>query len=151
MIGSCLCGNVEFNFEPLPGLLGNCHCKACRKSHGAPFTTWLIALPSSFNLVKGSDYLSEYNYTPPVGRVFCKECGSRLWDYEKTDDGDLKKTGLLSVAASAVDSEIPYPIGCHFNVESKASWYEITDDLPQFTGWPDQEFMQQQMAKFTKA
>lgn len=150
MKGSCLCGNVEFSFEPLPGLLGNCHCKVCRKSHGAPFVTWLITVPASFNLIKGSDHIEEYNHTPLVGRVFCKGCGSRLWDYEKSEDGTIKESGMFSIAASVVDSEIPYRIGCHFNTESKADWYEITDDLPQFKGWPDQEFMLSQMAKANK-
>ncbi len=151
MKGSCLCGHVVFGFKPMPGLLGNCHCRVCRKSHGAPFVTWLIVDPTSLQIEKGEDCITEHNHTPGVGRVFCKKCGSRLWDYEKSSHGTAKKSGMFTIAAAAVDSEIPYPVACHFNVESKAPWVSITDELPQFAGWPDQGLMMELVLKYSVA
>ena len=37
-----------------------------------------------------------------------------------------------------VDGDVDYPGGFHQFAGSKAPWYEISDDLPQHEGWPDE-------------
>jgi hypothetical protein len=145
--GSCLCKKIEFECEPIPGVLGNCHCSICRKSHGAAFVSWLIVQPESLSITNGVEYIAEYNHTPLVGRVFCRDCGCRLWDYPKKGSGS-DSNDITCVAASSIDDEIPYRAVCHFNVASKAGWYEIQDDLPVFEGWPTQEFIHKTVSEF---
>jgi hypothetical protein len=37
--GSCLCGSIKYSIDDKLELVVNCHCRFCRKAHGAPFTT----------------------------------------------------------------------------------------------------------------
>ncbi|WP_324703801.1 hypothetical protein [Lyngbya sp. CCY1209] len=33
--GRCLCGDIEFRVELIPGQVYSCHCSICQRSHGA--------------------------------------------------------------------------------------------------------------------
>ena len=49
--GSCLCGNIRYEVEIIPEQVFNCHCKFCRKAHGADYTTVAVAKYSTFKLI----------------------------------------------------------------------------------------------------
>ncbi|HCA63195.1 MAG TPA: GFA family protein, partial [Pseudomonas sp.] len=38
--GSCLCGVVRYRIDAPIDALTHCHCKMCRKAHGAAFATY---------------------------------------------------------------------------------------------------------------
>ena len=39
--GSCLCGTVTWEMQPPFERMSHCHCSMCRKTHGAPFATFV--------------------------------------------------------------------------------------------------------------
>ena len=45
---------------------------------------------------------------------------------------------MLYITLGTVDGDVDYPSGFHQFAGSKAPWYEISDDLPQHEGWPDE-------------
>ena len=69
--GSCLCGSIRYVIDDNLKFIVNCHCRFCRKAHGAAFTSkWRCApLPISMLESKRSWYpiadgLPQFSSTP---------------------------------------------------------------------------------------
>lgn len=75
--GSCHCGNVQFEIEAPKKLeVEQCNCSICTKSG----FLHLILPKSSFNLIKGSEFLSSYSFNTGVAKhTFCKVCGIKTF------------------------------------------------------------------------
>jgi len=130
MTGSCLCGEIEFEVDEIPGMVFNCHCSRCRKAHGAAFATQAFAVRSSLKFKKGRELLKEYDSSSQGIRAFCSSCGSCLMNYAK-DNGPY-----LSVAIACLDGYRGKPVA-HAFVASKADWHEPSLDIPAFDEVPD--------------
>lgn len=117
----CLCGDVELEVETDATLLINCHCRACRRAHGAAFVTTTPVPDSGVRIVRGDDAITRH-----VGRFFCGRCGTRL--FNRADS----HPGVTMLVVTALDDEPQIGPAMHLNLESKAPWYEILDDLPRF-------------------
>jgi hypothetical protein len=128
MTGTCLCGAIEFSADEVAGLVFNCHCSRCRKSHGAAFATQTFAVRSSLHFNKGRQHLKEYASTGGM-RAFCELCGSRLMNYAK-DGGNY-----LSIAIACLEDYAGRPVADAF-LDSKAPWYEPCSGVPGFSGLP---------------
>lgn len=124
--GHCACGCVRFEVDGEIMAFSHCHCSICRRLHGAAFATFAGVSRDPFRYVAGSSDLRIYASSPRNDRVFCAVCGSAIL----VDPKDEPATLYLSM--SAIDGNPPHPKGYHAWVGSKASWHEITDDLPQF-------------------
>ena len=71
-------------------------------------------------------------HTPGVGfRAFCRECATRLYNRPESEDHFR-----MLVVGSLDDDHDVHP-SMHVNLESKSGWYEISDDLPRFEGFPE--------------
>ena len=131
MHGKCLCGDIEFTVQTLPGQVINCHCSRCRVSHGADYATMAFAIRSSLQFIKGQDKLKEYESESTLGvRAFCGNCGSRLMNFAK-EGGDY-----LAVAAACLDDPNAGKAMAHCFTASKAPWHTPTTDIPSFDGYP---------------
>lgn len=129
--GSCLCGNIKYQVEINPGQIFNCHCKYCRKAHGADYATLAIANASTLILMDEKGLLKEHQNDIGGIRAFCSECASRLFNYAPD------KNIYFSVTLSTIDTPINYKPVAHANTESKASWCVPYEGIPQFSGLPD--------------
>lgn len=98
----------------------------CRKIHGTPFATYVQT--SGVRWLSGEASISSYQTSNNFHRCFCNKCGSVL--PETVDDADY-----TFVPAGALDGEIDVRPEKHIFATSKASWYQITDDLPQFESY----------------
>jgi len=74
--GGCLCGKVRIVASGQPYRVGICHCRDCRKHHGALF---YAAAVFSQDAVTISGETRDY-----AGRHFCPTCGSSV--FARTDD-----------------------------------------------------------------
>lgn len=128
--GRCLCGAVRYTLEGELPLLFNCHCRYCRRAHGAAFVTLAWVPNAALRVTSGGEEIREF-HTPNVGiRAFCGRCGTRLWNQaESTRE-------FLSLAIASLDEPPERGPVMHINVESKARWYEILDGLPQHAAFP---------------
>jgi len=128
--GRCLCGAVRYELTSELGPLINCHCQYCRRAHGAPFATLSPVAASAVRVVAGEDFIREFRTAGVGSRTFCERCGTRLWNRgESTPD-------VLTLVVTTLDVEPVRGPVMHINVESKSSWYEILDALPQHPAFP---------------
>lgn len=127
--GSCLCGGVRYEIDgPLKRPV-YCHCSMCRKAHGTAFRARAAVAPRDFRWIAGESLVRWYESSPGQHRGFCSVCGSNL--ITRFDDGTDHGLALGSLD----DDPGVRPIA-HVYVGSKAPWFEITDDLPQFETQP---------------
>jgi hypothetical protein len=132
LTGSCLCGAIEYEINGPVGTIMNCHCSRCRKWHGAAFRTRMALKKKYFEFKKGEELLGRIKIgNSPVTRTFCKNCGSCLVSYYD----HLPEN--IAIALGTLNEDPGRRPECHIYVGSKAPWYEITDDLPQFQELPD--------------
>ena len=128
--GSCLCGVVRYRIDAPIDELTHCHCKMCRKAHGAAFASYAsyASVPlDALHFMSGKDQLGVYHSSEHVTRTFCIRCGSNLLFVDNREHE-------VGVAAGTLDSPLPAPPQSHIFVDSKAAWYEIHDALPQHNG-----------------
>jgi hypothetical protein len=131
--GSCLCGAVCFELDGRAQFINFCHCSMCRKAHGSAFGSFLHADGTLFRWLSGQSSIRSYESSPGNFRSFCQICGSRLPVLED------KGTHVIIPAGALDDDPIVRPI-VHIHTAAKAPWYAIEDTLPQFPGFPPQEF-----------
>ena len=128
--GSCLCGGVRYEVSgPLSYPL-NCHCSMCRKAHGAAFRSRARVKADDFRWTQGAELVTYYESSPGNHRGFCRLCGSPLLSHF---DYNPRSYGL---PLGALDDDPGIKPGFHVFVASKAPWYDITDELPQFAELP---------------
>ena len=130
--GGCECGLVKYQVDGELIDFCHCHCSICRRLHGAAFATWGGVSRDAFSYVSGEEHVKTYAYSERADSMFCDSCGSRvLVDFKL-------ETDMLYITLGTVDGDIRCPPGFHQFVGSKAPWFEISDDLPQYDEWPDE-------------
>ena len=131
--GRCLCEKVKFEIEGNLGPIFNCHCSKCRRWHGAVFRTRASIVKSQFKWVSGEDNLTSYKSSSNVTKYFCCTCGSPLHSTY------LDKPNVLGIPLGGLEGVDDISLEAHIFTNSKASWFEITDNFPQFKSWPGGE------------
>lgn len=125
--GSCLCGEVSFEVDEIDRRAAHCHCRMCRKFHGAEHATFVGVPRRSFRWISGGDSVAEYQAPNGTIRSFCGHCGSSLLFWSPRADPEI-----IEVALGVLDDNVPVAPDAHIFVGSAANWTSITDDLPQF-------------------
>ena len=126
IVGSCLCGGVQYEYHGEIKEISMCHCSQCRKAQGSAFVAVAPISSAKFKLLRGEDLLKEYRAVPNKARVFCSNCGSPI--YSARDD--LPDTKRLRIGT--VETQVRCSERYHIYTASKASWHDITDGLPQY-------------------
>lgn len=125
--GQCLCGSIKYEVDEIDPRMGHCHCSMCRKFHGAAFATLGEAKTDKFRWIEGEELLVSYKAGNGTVRRFCKVCGSSMTFAASDDTGDS-----IEFSLGTLDSEIVLRPDAHIYVGSKASWFDIVDDLPRY-------------------
>ena len=126
--GSCLCGAVRYRLAAPLHEIHHCHCSRCRKAHGAAFSTFGRLDAKHFEVTSGADHVRRYRSSSAVERTFCATCGSNLtFHFDGLPDA-------VWIAVGTLDDDPGVRPSGHIFATSKASWVEITDELPQ---WPE--------------
>ena len=130
--GRCECGEVQYQVRGELTEYCHCHCSICRRLHGAAFVSWGGVLKDDFVYLSGEDKVRAYSFSENADSLFCDGCGSRmLVDYKP-------EPHMLYITMGTVEGDVTCPDGFHQFVGSKAPWFEICDDLPQFDDWPEE-------------
>ena len=124
--GGCLCGGVRYEISGNLGQAENCHCSMCRKNSGSAFIPAAQVASKDFKWTKGENLLASYASSPGGKRMFCKKCGSPLAGSNEA----MKEVLFLYMGSLDEDPGIRPEV--HIFVGSKAPWFQITDELPQF-------------------
>lgn len=125
--GQCLCGAIKYEVDEIEPRMGHCHCSMCRKFHGAAFATLAEAKTDKFRWIEGEKLLANYTASNGTVRKFCRICGSSMIFCPAGDTGVS-----IEFSLGTLDSEIDLQPDAHIYIGSKANWYAVCDDLPQF-------------------
>ena len=124
LAGECFCRAVGYAVADEFAYAMNCHCSGCRRATGSAFKPFAGIARDRLSVTRGEDKLTIYggeaNHDVP-----CAQCGSLL--YSVVRDGAFVHVAM----GTLVDSPTIRPTA-HIFVGSKAPWFAITDDLPQY-------------------
>ena len=126
--GSCECGAVCYEVDDTFRYSLNCHCSRCRAATGSAFKAFAGIERTRFRLTQGADRLLVHG-DDDLNDTRCGTCGSLL--HSVVREGEWVHVAL----GSLVDEPGIRPTG-HIYVGSKAPWYEIADELPQYDELP---------------
>lgn len=124
LTGKCLCGDVRYEVTDSFLYAQNCHCSNCRRATGSAFKPFAGIERNKLRLTSGAENLSIFG-EEDAHDAHCKACGSLL--YSVVRDAQFVHVAL----GSLVDVPSIRPTA-HIFVGSKAPWFTITDDLPQY-------------------
>jgi hypothetical protein len=125
--GSCLCGTVRFEIDQVRSLT-HCHCVNCRKLSGAAFATYAHVEADKFRFVAGEHMTATYESAPGSFRRRCRVCGCLT-------PGKASYLTTISVPAGLLDDDPNVRPLLHVFTSSRAHWWTIRDDLPQYEKW----------------
>ncbi len=129
--GSCLCGEVGYVVEGAAVRCHHCHCSRCRKAKAAAFASNLFTAADGVRFTRGEELLSSYKVPEAkyFTQVFCRVCGSPMPRFDRDRN-------LAIVPMGSLDDDPGIRVNRHIFVGSKAPWYAIADDLPQYVEIP---------------
>lgn len=124
--GSCLCGAAAYRLTAAPQRCVNCHCSRCRRARSAAHGSYLFA---AVTYTRGAEVLQLFTLpeAPRFSYAFCSACGSSL---------PRPAAGPVGIPMGTLDDDPGLRPQLHIFVGSKAPWFEITDDLPQYREFP---------------
>ena len=125
----CACNTVAYEIADEFVAAFNCHCSNCRATTGSAFLPWGEIELEKLRVTKGAGSLKLIGDAVNPREVRCGACGSLL--YWTVRDG-----AYVRVPYGALVDEPALKPTAHMFVGSKAPWYEILDDLPQFEEYP---------------
>jgi hypothetical protein len=124
LAGMCECGAVRYLVADEFLYAANCHCSRCRAATGSAFKPFAGIEREKLEFTDGEDRLLVVG-EETLNDTRCGACGSLLFSVVR--DGAYVHVALGSLR----DAPSIRPTH-HIFVGSKAPWFEITDDLPQF-------------------
>lgn len=124
LAGVCLCGAVRYAVADAFTYAMNCHCSRCRRATGAAFKPFAGIARAKLRITDGADSIEIYGEAD-AHDLHCRRCGSLL--YSVVRDG-----AFVHVAMGTLIDDPTIRPTCHIFVGSKAPWFTITDDLPQY-------------------
>ena len=128
MKATCLCGGVRIEISGKVGPVVYCHCSLCRKASGTAFAANADVRREYWTFISGEELIREYESSPEHFRAFCSRCGSPIYSRRP------EAPDILRIRLGILEDDPQRRSLAHFWVGSKADWFEISDDLPQFEG-----------------
>lgn len=127
-MGQCFCRAVTYQVSDEFEYAMNCHCSNCRRATGSAFKPIGGVRSDKLTVLHGKEQLMNVGDSDAYD-AHCRICGSFL--YSIVRNGEYAHIAL----GSLIDSPSVKPTH-HIFVGSKASWFDISDDLPQYEELP---------------
>ena len=124
LAGKCYCGAVEYVVEDAFLYAANCHCSNCRRTTGSAFKPFAGIERGKLAITKGETELMIFG-RKDANDTHCGICGSLLFSVVRGGAFVHVPMGTL------IDDPTIRPTH-HIFVGSKAPWFTIADDLPQY-------------------
>jgi hypothetical protein len=127
----CACGALRLKLSEPPQLTALCHCFACQRRTGAPFSANAFY---AIDCVEISGASTEFIRTADSGRQvrmhFCPTCGSTV--YWKADAAPL----WIGVAIGSLADPAFAPPALSVFEQSKHGWVQLQETIEHFQGHP---------------
>jgi hypothetical protein len=126
--GSCFCRAVEYEVPDEFGYALYCHCSNCRRTTGGACKPFSGIEREKLRITSGADRLLVYG-EEDANDTHCGLCGSLVFSV-------VREGAFVHVPMGTLLDPPSIRPSAHIFVGSKAPWFEITDDLPQFEEFP---------------
>ena len=124
LIGGCLCGEIRYRITAVPVEALYCHCRMCRRAHGAPIVAWLTVPLEAFTVTAGAPV--GYRSSATAWRHFCGRCGTPL-TWREADH-----PRLVDVSIASFDNPEAAEPTLHVWTDSRIPWFDTADHLPRY-------------------
>jgi hypothetical protein len=124
LAGKCRCGAVRYEVADAFRYASNCHCSECRAATGSAFKPFAGIEREKLTITEGRERAAVFG-DEDLNDTRCADCGSFLFSV-------VREGAFVHVAMGSLTDAPTIRPTSHIFVGSKASWFEITDDLPQF-------------------
>ena len=124
LAGECFCRAVGYAVADEFAYAMNCHCANCRRTTGAAFKPFAGIARDKLSVIRGADKLKTYG-DEANHDTHCGRCGSLLYSV-------VREGAFVHVAMGTLVDDPSIRPTAHIFVGSKAPWFVITDDLPQY-------------------
>lgn len=124
LAGSCQCGSVTYQVADEFIFAVNCHCSICRRATGAAFKPLAGIERDKLRISSGQHHI-QIVAAGGWHDERCGRCGSFL--FAVVGEGKFAHIAM----GTLIDDPTIRPTA-HIFVGSKAAWFTITDDLPQY-------------------
>ncbi|KAJ9662628.1 hypothetical protein H2198_001300 [Neophaeococcomyces mojaviensis] len=128
--GSCLCGDIKYEYTGDPAVTALCHCTDCQKWTGAAYTSNAVVPRTNFRVTSGTP--KTWDVKGDSGKInkhfFCGQCGSSLYtELEVMPDVTCVKSGGLDGGAANLGGKI----GVEFYTKDRVSYLHDLADAKQ--------------------
>ena len=127
LAGECLCHAVRYAVADAFEYALNCHCSNCRRTTGSAFKPFAGIARERLSLVSGHDNVMIHGDANASHDVHCARCGSLLYSI-------VRNGAYAHVTMGTLLDDPSIRPSAHIFVGSRAPWFSITDDLPQYQG-----------------
>ena len=127
--GQCSCGQVRFTVDNCFEYAFFCHCSRCRVRTGSAFAAVAGIGIDKVQVTAGSDDLLIEGECSDGYGARCGRCHAFLF-------AAVRERQYMHVSLGVLDGMPNRLPDHHIYVASKAPWFEITDDLPQYDELP---------------
>ena len=124
LAGEWFCCAVHYAVADEFVYAANCHCSNCRRTTGSAFKPFAGIERDKLVVTKGEDNLMIFG-NENGNDTHCKVCGSLLYSL-------VRAGAFVHVAMGTLIDDPSIRPTKHIFVGSKAPWFTITDDLPQY-------------------
>ena len=123
--GSCLCGNVPYEFSvPVRGII-HCHCATCCKAHVSAFSSVAWVATADFKL-GGAEHLGSFESSHGKHRHFCSNFGTRVYAQREGKRHVIMRLGSLDTPLDANDF-------AHNWMPHSVDSFNLDGDLPRYS------------------
>jgi hypothetical protein len=124
LAGKCYCGAVSYAVADEFVYAANCHCSNCRRTTGSAFKPFAGIERGKLVLTQGKDSLLIFG-DENANDTHCNTCGSLLYSV-------VRAGAFVHVAMGTLVDDPTIRPDKHIFVGSKAPWFTVADDLPQY-------------------
>lgn len=128
--GSCLCGQIRYEYSQSITELSFCHCRMCQKAQGNAYVAVAPIDADAFRLIDPGTLLVEYRSSPDKVRAFCGRCGSPLYSYRESRPAQLR------LRVGTLDTAIAPTRVYHAWVSDEACWESAGAGAPRYPAFP---------------
>jgi len=125
--GGCQCGAIRFRILGSVDTPSICHCRMCRKAHGAPIVGWITVPDDKLQWTRGVPAV--FRSSAEAGRSFCGRCGTPLSFHR---DG----ASATDIATATLDQPEQAPPARQYGIETRMSWFDTAHLLPREVAGP---------------
>jgi len=128
--GKCYCGATQYAVPDEFLYAANCHCSNCRRATGSAFKPFAGIEREKLSVVEGQSSLMIYG-DGAAHDAHCRVCGSLLFSV-------VREGAFVHVAMGTLVDDPAIRPTHHIFVGSKARWFTISDNLPQYEAHVDE-------------